>query len=373
MSKNVIKLIDLDNLLCYNEIVEENISKIGGVNMNNKEKKNKRSRRILLLLMLMLTTSGLLAVSSYAWFTANKNVTVSTLNVNVQAQNGIQISTNGTTWKSVISNADITGAHATYNSSVNQIPTTMEPVSTGGNANAQGQLEMFLGVVTADAAGDFKLTATKQTDQEENGPTATGKYIAFDLFFKVDADTPIYLTTESKVTTPDVTDNGIQNAARVAFGILGNTTAGSDLSTIQGLNAGTGSRYYIWEPNNNLHSAASITHAKDTYGLTISDNHATAIPYSGIIKDITSDNNVKVGEANATSHSTLFKDVTPDYSTKAGADFSAYVQMFTLTKGVTKVRVYMWIEGQDVDCQNGASGSNADFDLKFSTDAAATP
>lgn len=336
-----------------------------------KNKKKNRSRRVLLLLMVLLTTGGLLATSSYAWFTANKTVTVSTLNVNVEAQNGIQISTNGTTWKSVISNTDITSAHGTYTASVNQIPKKMEPVSTGKNANENGQLEMFYGVVTGTAGGDFQLTATKQTDVEENGDTATGKYIAFDLFFKVDAETPLYLTTNSGVTTPDDDDKGIQNASRIAFGILGNTSAGSDLSTIQGLNAGTSSQYYIWEPNYNLHTPAAITHAKDTYNLTITANESSPLAYSGITSDIVTGNAVKVGEANATKHPTLFKDVTPDYATKAGAGFSAYQLVFTLSKGVTKVRIYMWIEGQDVDCQNNASGANADFDLQFSTEASA--
>lgn len=337
--------------------------------MNKKRKK--RSKRILLLLMFTFVTGVLLSTSSYAWFTANKTVTVSSLNVNVEAQNGIQISTNGTTWKSVISNSDITGAHGTYAASVNQIPNKMEPVSTALTANTNGQLDMFYGVVTANATGGFELTADKQTDKEENGEAATGKYIAFDLFFKVDADTPLYLTTNSGVSTPDADNKGIQNAARVAFGILGNTSAGSDLSTIQGLNAGTTSTYYMWEPNYNLHTAAAITHAQDTYGKTITENETNPVAYSGIMKNITTGDAVLVGEADAVHHATLFKAMTPDYKTKAGADFNAYQAIFTLKKGVTKVRIYMWIEGQDVDCQNSASGSKAKFDLQFSTESAA--
>ena len=43
--------------------------------------------------------------------------------------------------------------------------------------------------------------------------------------------------------------------------------------------------------------------------------------------------------------------------------------MFTLAKGVTKLRIYMWIEGQDVDCENAASGGNVSFNLQLSLDA----
>ena len=38
-----------------------------------------------------------------------------------------------------------------------------------------------------------------------------------------------------------------------------------------------------------------------------------------------------------------------------------------LTAGVTKIRVYMWVEGQDVDCENSASGATINFDLQFTT------
>ena len=69
-------------------------------------KRNKRKSNLRVSLLLLLLAAILLVSSSYAWFTANKTVTVSTLDVNVEAQNGLQISTNGTTWKSIISKTD---------------------------------------------------------------------------------------------------------------------------------------------------------------------------------------------------------------------------------------------------------------------------
>ena len=41
-------------------------------------------------------------------------------------------------------------------------------------------------------------------------------------------------------------------------------------------------------------------------------------------------------------------------------------KIFALTAGITKVRVYMWIEGQDVDCENNASIGNITLNLQFS-------
>lgn len=33
-----------------------------------------------------------------------------------------------------------------------------------------------------------------------------------------------------------------------------------------------------------------------------------------------------------------------------------------------KMRIYMWLEGQDVDCFTGASGTYLNFDLQFQVD-----
>ncbi len=40
-------------------------------------------------------------------------------------------------------------------------------------------------------------------------------------------------------------------------------------------------------------------------------------------------------------------------------------KVFSLKAGITKVRMYMWIEGQDVACEDDASGSNIAFDLQL--------
>ena len=40
-------------------------------------------------------------------------------------------------------------------------------------------------------------------------------------------------------------------------------------------------------------------------------------------------------------------------------------KVFSLKAGITKVRMYMWIEGQDVDCADDAPGSNIAFELQL--------
>ena len=64
---------------------------------------------------------------------------------------------------------------------------------------------------------------------------------------------------------------------------------------------------------------------------------------------------------------TRTSEITPDIVTTEGYA-GDYKQVFNLKAGVTKIRVYMWIEGQDVDCENNASGTDISFNLQFTTE-----
>ena len=74
-----------------------------------------------------------------------------------------------------------------------------------------------------------------------------------------------------------------------------------------------------------------------------------------------------MSKATQTNYSTLFKDVVPTISTENA--WSTNKAAFTLKAGITKMRVYMWVEGQDVDCENTASGGNIIYSLQITTEA----
>ena len=254
-----------------------------------KQKKNDLRSSILLLLLLLL----LLISATYAWFTANQVVTISTLDVHIEAKNGLQISTDASTWKSIITNDDIkTGA---YSGHANQVPADMEPVSTVGEIDSTtGYMKMYYGTVAADENdnGANKLTATLEGTEAAG---AVGKYIAFDMFLRVDAVTQLQMTDASSVVMKaESTDKGIKQASRVAFCVEGNKPAGTALTEITGLKGAVsfldgGSTVYIWEPNSNLHTAAASAHARDNYGIDdlATDGSASAVPYYGVNQEIT--------------------------------------------------------------------------------------
>ena len=331
-----------------------------------KERRKRRKYRLLILLLLLLGTGTMLATSTYAWFTSNKNVSVNSITVNIEAKNGIQISADGTNWKSIVQTSDLTGVHATtYTSSVNQIPNILEPVSTIDVANEDGGLTMYYGTVDTSESeannGEYILTAV---ESEENDGTE-GQFIAFDLFFKVNAETPLYLVAGSGATA-SATDTGIKNASRIGFVVKGNTADGSAINVIQGLNNQASSTVYIWEPNYDIHTNSGVANAKDVYGIETTTTNGAAVPYSGVKAVIPEDADILLGKATAADNGTYFAEVTPDYKTVAG--FTTYQPIFSLATGITKIRIYMWVEGQDVDCENSASGGAITFDLKISTE-----
>jgi len=330
-----------------------------------KKSSNKRKSRRSLLLLLLLLTGTMLGTSTYAWFTSNKTVSVTDITVNVASKNGIQISVDGTNWKSIISTTDLLAAKTTYSGAVNQIPnesSSIQPVSTVGTVLDGGYMQMFVGDVPSNDAGDYILTSQQST--EVNG--TNGDFIAFDLFLKSDKAVDIDMTGSSGVSA-NGTDTGIKNASRIAFLVQGNTSSDSSVETIQGLKltAGSTEGVYFWEPNYNVHSGTGIANARDTYGLTISADEEDAITYDGVKDAISVDENILLGDANKTKNPNKFETVEIDYLTKDTFADDDVISVFSLQAGITKVRVYMWIEGQDVDCENNASGGNIDYSLQF--------
>lgn len=333
----------------------------------NKKKNNKK--KILPLILLLLLTTIMLSTSTYAWFTANKTVTIESINVNVATSSGLQISTDAKNWKSVITNTDITSP-TDWTEHTNQFPPMLVPVSTAGDVDAgTGHLNMFSGDV-GTTNGEFSLTSEALTETKGTD----GKFIAFDIFLRTEeSNKPIYLTTDSNVIKKGDTDTGLKNAARVAFVVQGNavsTTAPATLRTLKTGGAGTGianTDVTIWEPNSDVHTSYGVAAALEYYSKTTTVGPAAdPLAYEGIYAAISSP--VLLTQANSTSHAANFKAVT---TLKTIETPTAYTQLINLKSGVTKIRVYLWVEGQDVDCENNASGSDITYNIVLSQNSEA--
>ena len=326
-------------------------------------KKNKRRRKIFLSLIMILFVGIVLTASTYAWFSANRTVSVQSIDVNVSTSQGLQISTDATNWKAIINNDDITGA--TWNGSVNQLPTgsnTIVPVSTVGTIDTNGFMEMYRGSIeTSSDDGSNILVAEKST---ETRGTA-GDFIAFDVFIQSSQAQTVYLTSNSSVVAKG-TSTGIENSARVAFITQGSVPYGSAPSSAWALKGNTAK--WIWEPNTDVHTAAGVSNALNTYHQTVTEAGAEKLAYKGVKAAIPESAAIPLDSDN----STYFSNVTTVGSVAGGIPTNQYLTAFDAAEGVTKVRIYMWIEGQDVDAEDRASGGALTYSLQFSIDSSAS-
>ncbi len=327
--------------------------------MAKANKKNERKRRKIFLAIIMILFVGVvLTASTYAWFTANRTVTVEAIDVQVSTSQGLQISTDASNWKSIVTNTDITGVN--WSGALNQIPqgnSTAVPVSTIGTVN-NGLLDMYKGTIDTGTGGGNILIAEKSTETLGT----SGDFVVFDLFFQSSAAQTVYLTSNSSVVAKG-TSTGIQNAARVAFIKEGSVAYGSSAADAQALRGEVSK--WIWEPNYDVHTAAAVNNALNVYGTTVGQTGGSKLPYKGVKAPIAKANNIPLNS----SSTEYFADVTTVGSLASGIPTSGYLNAFDVAEGVTKVRIYMWIEGQDVDCEDRASGGQLTFNLQFSIDA----
>ena len=288
---------------------------------SKKRKQKERNFRLFYLLILLLITALSLSVSSYAWFTTNRLARVDLLNVNVRAQGGIEVSTDGINFKGAINVNDIESARDTYPTSLNQIPKTLEPVSTIGSVS-NGLMNIFYGKVENNLNGDYILSSQRNIEKEGFDENSDGKFISFDLFFKTSENTRLYLTPESVITYAGSYSVGIENAMRVAFVYEGNTFTGNSSANIQSMITNNSNDVYIWEPNYNKHTQSAIANAKNTYGITINED-SSFVPYDGVKNEISANLNIKASNAKASNYPSLFEKVNIAYYTKT--DFTENV------------------------------------------------
>lgn len=344
----------------------------------------KNTRLAFLIIAFVLTLIGL-STSTYAWFTSNQTVSVQEIDVNVSSGSGIQISTDAVNWKSMITVDDITDSNlSTF--AVNQVPTTsaINPVSTVEEVYATATsysygLHMFKGTIVNDVNdGTMYLNSTEEIDGSANP-----NYVAFDLYLKLDFketddDKQIYFTSGTGITAGNP-NTSIEYAGRMGFVVQGTEASSSAVNTLRGIKGNEG--VYIYEPNYDVHTSNGLANGRDNYNITgyNTANNATAVPYYGLISAFAY-NPEATPEPNTETNPTItvlgshdpakFDEVDPTFKTRVNNN--ANFEFVELPVGVTKIRVYMWVEGQDIDCENTASGGRIKFNLGFTLEAPPT-
>ena len=310
-------------------------------------RRSRSNRRRLKSLFIMLILTAMLMVSStYAWFSANKEVALEGINAKVVAAEGLQISLDGESWSSKITiNKENLAAAVSNNYTW---PDALVPVSTVGET-ASGKMNMFYGDISAD--GTFKNSSSQPTD---------------DLQLNVGTKVAINAVDGKQGT-------GLENCVRSSIVLYENTALMTDDgATIRAIAAGT-PLVSIWEPNYNKHIAEVVKNDPDR--IPSADTDFTTLGLKSVGDGTVTGINVATDPSNEFlgEQTTIKTDATVGTATNMTA-VDGSTQLKLKQNSVMKARIYIWLEGQDPDCIDTAStGKSIDIVLGFTKPAVTQP
>lgn len=368
--------------------------------MGRRSRKSKR--RMNSLFMSLLLTAILLIMSTYAWFSANRQVEINGITAKVRAAEGLQISLDGVSWDTAVTVNK--AALVALTSTVNKVAWAdkLEPVSCDGTYNTtSGELNFYYGEVSPDGTilknvGSTSSALTTSVEEGAAGNTGpTNKYIAFDIYLKNSSSRTndyMNLANGSSIAinaTEGQPNTGLEYSVRTAIEFYSNTATFTDSqSVINGKTFGT-PQIAIWEPNYDQHIAeiqrvdSRINNTTQAWNTLAMNNTADGKNIQGInvgesaigsalAVTLDANGNVLSDPAGvAGTYMTIPNTIqtagslqadTPLYNVN-GTGSTTY-QIAIAGNAITKARVYIWLEGQDPDCQDTASTGKA-FDLKI--------
>ncbi len=373
--------------------------------MKGKSKRNKRKSEMNAMFFIILLAAVMFIISTYAWFSTQKNVSITNLQGTVQVAEGLEISLDAKNWSNGIvlgtEEGQLSIMDNAYVGHHNISPSEMLPVSTLGLVSgSMTDLKMLRGKITNSTMLE-NITETKESVTEPTSLEYPG-YFAFDVFLKNDSkdtshddilqlnyDSSLELLDSSKTTT------GLQNTARVAFAkYSGTSDTIADQDTILKETAGTGvgaatvniTDVAIWEPNSNTHVDYIVeNNNKVTWSVADASAYATKLLKDGkkgfdtntqlptyALKDSSVGNTINDiykwdgSESQIAKQYTLQTKLTAKESTSVDYALEDGVQNLVSAKDgttefgispsrISRIRIYVWLEGQDVDCINWAS------------------
>ena len=305
--------------------------------------KNTLKKRTFISAIAMLVVSAIVLTSStFAWFSMATRVEVQTMELNITSPDGVQLSGNTNAFTTMITAADLKGETtarwAAYTGNQNNFPELLAP-SSSSLAVTNSLPNFFAGSIDDNG----KLSATAVASDVGSG------YVAFDIFVKVASDMPIYWNQ----TSVTCTDNGdVPSAMRVALVNCGTVAAKAEADAILAVKPINyrDNAVVMYEPNSQNHTEAS-GYADGASG--VPDRYITAA-FSNI--------NPNGNGSNVTGHN-LYTGTTVCARASDVAPENAY---FNAKAGINRIRVYLWMEGNDVDCENSVAGSTIAFNLVLS-------
>ncbi len=380
-----------------------------------KEQKDRHKNRVRNLVIALSLTAIILSVSTYAWFIGLQTVNVTNFDVTIATTDDLELSLNGEDWGGTVAINSDNFKTVSYEGNTNWWSGNgLIPMSSVGKIDSESsRMVLYEKASITTSLGGFRLMASRvkngdaSVEGQEDHKYDNNGYVAFDLFIKNHSgaayftdyepldEEAIYLSVDSAVVVNEagtgVPNTGIENSVRVAFAQIGRVNAKTaSASDITGITCATAAGVtgictksaQIWEPNDTDHVGGAIswyeTSCKARTGLDLNDSDSfdgacgtvvdgTSYPTYAVNQVIGSSDRVDVYDGAAFN----------GYTTTAGEDddnekplyaypyFTDSMKLLTGTSrptfmtlapnSVTKVRVYIYIEGQDIDNYDFAS------------------
>ena len=332
----------------------------------------KDKHKFYLSIVIIFLLGILLIFSTYAWFSTSLNVRVKTFNMIVTRNSGLSISFDAINYDRAIEISEdvlINKLVETYPNNLSQWAANgLVPVSSPGITNNNSyffDIYRSSGVryKTKDLTDGFVTTNLSR----ENQRRAFNNFIAFDLFIKNETGSPIpdnlYLErdTEFKMVS-DFEDEmvGLVNSARIGFVKVGTVPLDTPVEIIQNLQCNNDCSSVIFEPNSTNHSDLSIERAKK-FGINLRDGRE--FPTYAYIK---AGGPFEIAD-------TVSGSIALDYNyfrlQETRTDDAFDRPLFSVPDGVTKLRVYVWLEGQDIDSlETDSQGAEVSISISFVKD-----
>ncbi len=333
---------------------------------------SKINMKTVMICAIILFLGVLLIFSSYAWFSTSLNVKVKKFNMVVAKNGGLTISFDAINFDSAIEisrDALITELTETYPTHINQWALNgLIPVSSNGISDHTS----YFFDIYATSGVKYKnkkkehgfIEAQKVLDTK---PRSYNNYIAFDIFFKNVTGSPVpdnlYFEESTSVTMTSDYDEEVQglvHSLRIGIVKVGTVPLDTDPTIIQNMTCQDSCEAIIYEPYSTKHTELSIERAHK-YNLNLLDGKR--FPTYAMIK---AGGPIYV-EDNVSGSPTLDLNYFALQNTIHEEDFENPI--FQVPDGITKARVYLWIEGQDIDSlETDSKGGDLYIDINFIKD-----
>lgn len=383
-----------------------------------KIKLNKKAKNMLIFFSILTI---IVISATYAWYISLRQVYITSLDLRIDTNLNLLLSLDGKNWDNVVFIDE-----KTYNDPKNVYPENTNawsevgliPMSTTGRIDLDAsRLVLYQKIGMNTTAGGYRLLANRVSNY---GATERLGYIAFDLFIKnfsskkyteeVDylSEEAVYLGKSSIVKVAEnggVPNKGIENSVRVAFAIIGRISRMTDdvnqITSISCNHDGNGNsliidgttglcdKAIIWEPNDKIHTEGALRWFNSSCLKRFDQNIDLPTSYGSSCPSI---KNNEYYPTYAIDHDIGEKDHVDIYD---GARYNGYQgsgnflketkyftdsdkvlsglqrkAIFTLApNSITKVRIYVYLEGQDIDNYEYAQdGKKISIEFGFTKD-----